>query len=441
MSNILSQDTVDLTDFFGNGENHEGIIDGKIYRITNTITKKVYIGQTKSDLRKRWWMHIAAANANSQCYIHRAMRKYGIENFVIEQVDFAKFRSELNIKEDEWVVRENSMAPNGYNLIAGGRAHGISDETRQKLRDANLGKKPSEETRKKLSIAGKGRPAPSEETRKKLSIAKKGRKVSPETRKLISDSRKGKSKGLSWFYNPETKERKMLYADQDIPKGFIKTRGHWYHNPKTGIKALFCLDDDVPEDFIRGAGRWYRKPSTGEKLYISCENDVPEGFIFGRLNTKEETKMVRQRSKGCSLFYNPETKERKMLLPDSEIPEGFISGENTASEETRKKLSESSIGCLFYHNPDLNKTIRLRPNEPIPEGFIRGKLKNQHSSHNANKKWFYNPETKERISLFISEPIPEGFIPGMGKNELRKDPTISVNTLVIQSEEIKCSNN
>lgn len=70
----------------------------------------------------------------------------------------------------------------------------LTEETKQKLRAANLGKSLSEETRRKISEAGKGRLC-SEETRRKRSAALKGHEVSEETKLKISVAQKGKKRG------------------------------------------------------------------------------------------------------------------------------------------------------------------------------------------------------------------------------------------------------
>jgi group I intron endonuclease len=63
-----------------------------IYKITNIINNKIYIGQTRKTTNQRWSEHISAATANpdSQDYnylLHKAIRKYGPNNFLIETVE------------------------------------------------------------------------------------------------------------------------------------------------------------------------------------------------------------------------------------------------------------------------------------------------------------------------------------------------------------------
>lgn len=93
---------------------------GLIYKITNQINNKVYIGQTVGTLSKRWREHChEAEEGNKNYYLYQAMRKYGIENFNIEVLEECS-NEELNIRERYWIKRFDSFGKNGYNLTVGG---------------------------------------------------------------------------------------------------------------------------------------------------------------------------------------------------------------------------------------------------------------------------------------------------------------------------------
>ena len=114
-----------------------------IYKITNKINSKCYIGQTKNNPAKRWKKHIAISK-NTHCpdfsYIHGALRKYGLENFVFEVIDTATNLDELDNKEKMYIKQLNTMAPNGYNLSSGGQGKKeITDRTRQLLSETKKG--------------------------------------------------------------------------------------------------------------------------------------------------------------------------------------------------------------------------------------------------------------------------------------------------------------
>lgn len=93
-----------------------------IYKIENTINGKCYIGQSEN-ITRRWRAHRSAAfNPNAHNYditLYRAIRKYGIDNFTFTVLVECEL-SELNELESKFIQEYNSIAPNGYNLSAGG---------------------------------------------------------------------------------------------------------------------------------------------------------------------------------------------------------------------------------------------------------------------------------------------------------------------------------
>jgi len=94
---------------------------GLIYKITNKVNNKLYIGQTTSTLKTRWKMHkTASRNNRSNSALHSAMAKYGINQFIIEEICSCFDKEELNLKEIYFIDTLNGLAPNGYNLKLGG---------------------------------------------------------------------------------------------------------------------------------------------------------------------------------------------------------------------------------------------------------------------------------------------------------------------------------
>ena len=86
-----------------------------IYKITNIQNQKVYIGQTIRPIEQRFHRHINDAMNNIlDTHFARAIRKYGKDNFIIEEIDSAKTQNELNEKEQYWIQYYNSVN-NGYN--------------------------------------------------------------------------------------------------------------------------------------------------------------------------------------------------------------------------------------------------------------------------------------------------------------------------------------
>lgn len=138
---------------------------GYIYKTTNLINNKIYIGQHKSS------KFLFDKYLGSGILIKEAINKYGKENFIIDKIDEADSEEELNKKEIYWIDFYNSRNSNiGYNIASGG-AFGDSgyhlgmlnkiqsNHQKQVVSDYMKNRYISEETRKKMSISAKARTA------------------------------------------------------------------------------------------------------------------------------------------------------------------------------------------------------------------------------------------------------------------------------------------
>ena len=96
-----------------------------IYKITNNINGKVYIGLTTCSLEYRWGRHLTEGrNEKNEKHLYKSMRKYGLENFSIEQIDSTNNFRELGELERKYIKQYDSQNPNkGYNLTAGGESN------------------------------------------------------------------------------------------------------------------------------------------------------------------------------------------------------------------------------------------------------------------------------------------------------------------------------
>ena len=123
-----------------------------IYKITNIISGKCYIGQAV-DIRARLMVHVSATERNNQNVIYAAIRKYGVENFdcrVLVIINtFGKtqdeIKKELNVLECFYIELYDSYK-SGYNMTPGGDSGRLgfkhSKETILKLREAHKNYKP-----------------------------------------------------------------------------------------------------------------------------------------------------------------------------------------------------------------------------------------------------------------------------------------------------------
>ena len=200
--------------------------DHKVYKYTNKVNGKVYIGRTCQSLEKR-------AGGRGQGYkrctlFWRAIQKYGWENFKGEILEEGLSAKEVIVREAFYIEQYDSTNDSkGYNILeqdyvtcseemrgkisSSLKGHKPSPETIEKLRKANTGRKASEETKRKMSESRKGRTL-SKETIEKLRKANTGKKRTDEVKKKLSEIKLGKYAGEKCYWwgkhhSEETKEK------------------------------------------------------------------------------------------------------------------------------------------------------------------------------------------------------------------------------------------
>jgi len=140
--------------------------NGVIYCATSPSDKKYY-GQTFHDFKSRKGRHfLEAINRDCQYAFHRALRKYGFENFKWEIIEKYSFDNEeqlittLNDREIYWIEKDKTYMPEfGYNMKIGGFNGRHCQETKDKIRKKLLGVKHSSERRKHESESHIGQTA------------------------------------------------------------------------------------------------------------------------------------------------------------------------------------------------------------------------------------------------------------------------------------------
>ena len=279
---------------------------GYVYKITNTVNNKSYIGisihePTKGRIRKHLTGH-------GNRYLANAINKYGKDAFTYEVLEANVFDEFLPDLEVAYIANFNTVAPHGYNLTSGGEvSKTLSKETRRKISEGNKGKPISAETRRKISEGNKGKPI-SAETRRKISEAKKGKPRSEETRRKVSEALKGK-KGKP--HSAETR-RKMSEA-------------------RRGVKNA----------------NFGKTASAETRRKISEANKGKKRKPF----SDEHRRKISEANKGKKL--SAETRRK--------ISEA--GKRRTPSAETRRKISESKKGEKnhFYGKPPLNRLPEYAP--------------------------------------------------------------------------------
>lgn len=106
-----------------------------LYRITNLVNGKVYIGCTTASIQERFYAHKQAAARGSNLPIHHAIRKYGVEHFSIVQICSALNKDAMYELERHFIVEYDCCRLDGdkpgYNLTRGGE--GFDSETARAL--------------------------------------------------------------------------------------------------------------------------------------------------------------------------------------------------------------------------------------------------------------------------------------------------------------------
>jgi len=220
----------------------------KVYCIENKIDGKKYVGITRGEIERRFKQHktiTKTKNSSNKSHIHNAMALYGIENFIVYELDCAETKEELFEKEKYWIKTLNTKN-NGYNETDGGEGtFGWKPTEEQRKQNSERIKKimKNESHRQLLSeksknywnslneeeqikrkkqflearelgykTASKGKHWNlSDETKNKMSISRKGCKMSEETKKKLSEKAKLRT---GRKHSPETKEKIRLAALQ-----------------------------------------------------------------------------------------------------------------------------------------------------------------------------------------------------------------------------------
>ena len=197
-----------------------------IYRIINVVTNDFYIGKTKHSISQRFRSHINTVRRGSSSHLHRAIRKYGKQNFIVENIESVSPEQSLSEREIYWIA---ALQPH-YNMTNGGEGalgRVISPQTRKKMSDARKGVSPwnkgktgvyTDETKERMKISWFGHNGKkpwnvgvshTEETKHKISATRKGTSPTEEARRRMSLSKMGNTNALGSKNGPRSEEVKQ----------------------------------------------------------------------------------------------------------------------------------------------------------------------------------------------------------------------------------------
>jgi group I intron endonuclease len=170
-----------------------------IYKITNTINGKVYIGQTiQSNAKMRWYSHQADARTGKKSHLYDSIRKYGVENFAWEIIEQGSSVDHLNELEAKWLAHYRTITEVYNNRDAGGN------------------KVHSAESIQRMQVAQKAAHA----RRRELNNGIEKTKKRVQTIKTWSSSKKGKP-GKKWSEEAKI-QHSIRCKERNYAKHFLK---------------------------------------------------------------------------------------------------------------------------------------------------------------------------------------------------------------------------
>lgn len=240
-----------------------------IYKITNDVNEKVYIGQTTKSLDQRITNHRNSMISGVDTHLYRAMRKYGWDKFHFEVIATTEDQDSLNDMEAYFIQKYNSIS-NGYNMAPGGSINimyspVVARKHNSKMRSDEVRAKISESMKKSYQDRG----GPSESHRAHLSESRKALYASDKGEIVKEKFRK------SFKFTPEhfkalndSKNKSVYCVDESgqLVKEFDRVKdaaAWWWHNGYSSVKDSEQLSTKIKESakrnkYIKGLKWVYR---------------------------------------------------------------------------------------------------------------------------------------------------------------------------------------
>lgn len=251
-----------------------------IYKHTNKINGKSYIGQTKLKPIQRWKN---GEGYRSCTLFYRAIQKYGWDNFKHEILYTNLTLEEANQLEEELINKYDTTNPNyGYNIKYGGNNNTITEDIKHKISLANKGKfvgknNPNYGNHK---LSGKNNPwygkHHTEESKRKLSEAHKGKKLSEEHKRKIGESVKGKLIGeLNPMYGKtHTKEAIEKIVETHRKEVYCIELDKIFYSAKDANRELGIDDSSIIKCCKEKLQSCGKHPITNKKLHWMYMEDT-----------------------------------------------------------------------------------------------------------------------------------------------------------------------
>jgi len=263
-----------------------------IYKATNLVNNKIYIGQTKNEIEKRIKGHIKESkNENTKRPFLLSIKKHGIDNFLFEEIDRADTFDELDEKEIYWINFYNATDNEiGYNLLGGGQFNRIG--TNEFGKRISEGLKNSEKWKKLQN---------NEEYKNKrkenFSLHNKGKKFTKEHKEKIWE----KNKNRILDFNKSCSKKWIIVDSNNIIQR-IESKDLFFQNLGLDSSSFTRLAQKLDKGLMIKRLHDY---------YCFYDNNQTDIEILNKVN-ELETHFVNENIE--IHFYNEKTKEHKKIL-------------------------------------------------------------------------------------------------------------------------------
>lgn len=211
-----------------------------VYQHKNKINGKVYIGITSQKPEQRWGSQ--GCNYKSSPHFYSAIQKYGWDNFEHNILFTDLTKEQACLKEQALIKEYNSINREfGYNSTSGGDIFTMNEETKQKISQAMIGNQNS-----------LGHPC-SEEKKEKISNAQKGRKFTEEHKQKLSEAAKNR-------HVPCSEEKKQI----------LKEKSH--------KKSVYCEELDKIFESVQECSRQLGIPATNISKLCNGRGKTLKGY-------------------------------------------------------------------------------------------------------------------------------------------------------------------
>jgi group I intron endonuclease len=307
-----------------------------IYKITNLVNGKVYIGQSMElDIREGKHFGALRKNKHKNRYLQRAFNKYGEENFIFEILLYCE-EFELTYYEQELV---NRLRPEDYNI-------------NRECVDSSKGVKRPPETGLKISKAlkGKKREPATEEAKQNMSVAQRKRNETFVPKPWTEEDRQKKSDQMKGDKNPmfgkhRSKETKEKLRNANLGKKRTEESKAKQSERMMGIKR--SEESKLKESQTVNERLNKKREEVGGIL--TWENTYSEESILNRRIKIEESRQKRERDeKESQVIKSEQRKIKRINRVTTVLP-------NNKRKNKMERLSEEQVLSIIEDYKNIEK--------------------------------------------------------------------------------------